>query len=152
MDIGISIVSLFASLISYIMVDYVWKYTFAKRFKSKTITSTMYGKQLSQLTSSLTKASKEVDRVLTELSLVASNREDAVQKLEVNLASLEQKEIDLKNRIQTLEKLPIPVADHFAKLIEAGEKGSARRDYLLFGAGVAVSTLIAIVLKLAGWG
>ena len=150
MDIGFSIFSVLASLTSYIMVDYVWKYFFAKRFGPKFKSSAVYSEQLSRLTSSLKKASREVDRVLNELSEVASDRERAVKKLESDLTSLERKEIDLKQRIDTLEKFPLPVADHFAKLIESGEKRSARRDYVLFGAGVLVSTGIAMILKLAG--
>jgi len=153
MDIVItSIGGVFASLISYILVDYVWKYFFAKRFTRVSKHGAIYSEQLSRLTSSLIKASKEVDRVLNELTEVASNRERAMKTLESNLASLEKKETDLKERIAILEQLPLPVADHFAGLIESGEKRSARRDYILFGAGVLVSTVIALILKLAGWG
>ena len=42
------------------------------------------------------------------------------------------------------------MAEHFAKLTEVGEKRSAKRDYLLFGAGVIVSVLTAIGLRLLG--
>lgn len=111
-----------------------------------------YSERLAKLTSSLTKASQEVDRVILELAQVAKGREDAVSKLENDLASLEKREKEIKQRIETLEKVPLPVADHFAKLIESGDKRSAKRDYLLFGAGVVLSTIIAVILKLAGWG
>jgi hypothetical protein len=46
-----------------------------------------------------------------------------------------------------LEKTPLAVAEHFAKLVAPGEKRSAMRDYLLFGAGVVVSTAIGIVIQ-----
>jgi hypothetical protein len=152
MDIITTITGVAASLTSYILVDYVWKYFFAKRFTRAPKRGEVYSEQLSQLTSSLIKASKEVDRVLKELTEVASNKEISMKTLESNLASLEKKETDLKERIATLERLPLPVAEHFANLIESGEKRSARRDYILFGAGVLVSTVIAVILKLAGWG
>jgi len=152
MEIFTSLFGVFASLISYILVDYVWKYLFAKRFARESKPGTYYSAQLKQLTSSLIKASKEVDRVLTELAEVSRDREHAVKNLENNLVSLEKKETELITKIESLENLPLPVADHFAKLIEGGEKRSARRDYLLFGAGVVVSTVIAIILKLVGWG
>jgi hypothetical protein len=48
------------------------------------------------------------------------------------LSSLEARKKELKEKIETLQKVPIPVADHFAKLIESGEKRNARRDYILF--------------------
>jgi ABC-type transporter Mla subunit MlaD len=150
MDIMNSFIAVLASMTSYILVDYVWKYF--SRFIRKPQSITSYGDKLNQLTSSLVKASKEVDRVLTELSEVTTNRENTIKNLEANLGSLEKTEIDLKQRIEALEKLPIPVAEYFAKLVASGEKRSARRDYLLFGAGVAVSTVIAIILKVAGIG
>ena len=150
MDVITFIVSALASMFSYFLVDYVLK--FSKRYILKPKQVFSYGLKLSELTSSLVNASKEVDRVLTEISAIATNREDTINKLELNLASLEKKETDLKRKIETLVKLPIPVAEHFAKLMESGEKRSARRDYLLFGAGVAVSTVIAIVLKISGVG
>ncbi len=107
-----------------------------------------YSERLSELTANLTKASREVDSVIGELAQVARGRESSIQKLETDLASLEAREKELKEKIETLQKVPIPVADHFAKLIESGEKRNARRDYVLFGAGVLVTTVIAIIIQL----
>jgi uncharacterized phage infection (PIP) family protein YhgE len=104
-----------------------------------------YSERLSALTDSLTKASREVDTVLGELAQVARNREAAVQQLEAGLKSMEEREKQLQERIAFLKDVPIPVAEHFAKLTEPGEKRSAWRDYILFGSGVVVSTVIAIV-------
>ncbi len=64
------------------------------------------------------------------------------------MASLENREKELKEKIEVLEKIPIPVAEHFAKLLESGERRSVRRDYLLFGAGVLVTTVITIAIQL----
>lgn len=107
-----------------------------------------YSQRLSELTTNLTKASREVDSILGELALVARSRESAVTKLESDLATLEAREKELKDKIEVLQKVPIPVAEHFAKLLESGEKRSARRDYVLFGAGVLVTTFIAIVIQI----
>lgn len=106
-----------------------------------------YTERLAELTHSLTRASTEVDAVLTELAQVARSRQSAVENLEANLATLESREKELKAKIEALETTPLPVAEHFAKLLEAGEKRSARRDYALFGAGVGVTTAVAIVLQ-----
>ncbi len=65
---------------------------------------------------------------------------------------MEGKEKAMNEKIELLSKTPLPVAQHFAELMRSSEKTSAKRDYMLFGAGVAVSTVIAIALKLFGWG
>jgi chromosome segregation ATPase len=111
-----------------------------------------YGERLSELTANLVKASRQVDEVLLELSQVARDREKAVKTLESDLAALESREKELKQTIDDLQKTPLPVAEHFAKLIASGERRSAWRDYMLFGSGVVLSTVIAIGLKLAGLG
>jgi len=107
-----------------------------------------YSERLSELTASLSKASAEVDSVLAELSRVAKERGDAVQRLETDLATLESREREIKERIETLQKTPIAVAEHFAKLLEPSERRSARRDFILFGAGAVVTTVIAVVIAL----
>lgn len=76
----------------------------------------------------------------------------SILSLEANLITLEGREKHLQQRIETLQCVPLPAAEHFAKLLESGEKKSAWRDYMLFGAGVLASTAIAIALKLAGLG
>jgi len=107
-----------------------------------------YSQRLSELTHSLTNASGEVDSLLKELGQVAKDKETSVCILEQGLAALEQKEQELKDRIKTLEDMPIPVAEHFARLMETGEKRNAMRDYILFGAGVIVTTVITIAITM----
>jgi hypothetical protein len=85
--------------------------------------------------------------VLAELAQVAKDRAHAVQQLETDLAIMSGRERELKERIDALEKTPLAVAEHFAKLVAPGEKRSAMRDYLLFGAGVVVSTAIGIAIQ-----
>jgi chromosome segregation ATPase len=84
-----------------------------------------YSERLAELTNSLTRSSKQVDTVLAELAHVAKERENAVRELETNLVSLEGREQDLKKRIDDLQKVPLPAIEHFAKLLESGEKRSA---------------------------
>ncbi len=107
-----------------------------------------YSDRLSELTSGLTKASSEVDGVLREMAQVAKERGASVKELEEGLADLEKREKELKEKIALLQSVPIPVAEHFARLVEPGEKRSARRDYLLFLAGVILTTIIAILLQI----
>lgn len=107
-----------------------------------------FSERLSELTESLTRASREVDSVLSEIAAVARAREASVKKLEIDLQALEGQEEQLKGRIEALQNTPLPVAEHFAALIASGEKRSAKRDYLLFGAGVVVSTILSIIIQL----
>ncbi|HWY07112.1 MAG TPA: hypothetical protein VNY24_09630 [Candidatus Acidoferrales bacterium] len=107
-----------------------------------------YGERLSELTASLTKASGEADTVLQELARVARDREASVHQLETELGTLESREKEMQAKIAALEKTPLPVAEHFAQLLEKRDRTSARRDYALFGAGVFVTTIIGIVLQL----
>jgi hypothetical protein len=76
------------------------------------------------------------------MAQVAKEREASVKELEEGLTDLEKREKELKEKIALLQSVPIPVAEHFARLVEPGEKRSARRDYLLFrrdeGRGLAI--------------
>jgi len=107
-----------------------------------------YGMRLAKLTASLSSASSEVDGILEELAEVAGIRESAVRKLEEDLQTLETRERELQVTIGALERTPLPVAERFAELLEHSEQQSRRRDYLLFGAGVVVTTVIAIIIQL----
>lgn len=142
MEIITSIIGVIASMLSYILVDYVFKF-WKKPKELKT-----YNDKLSKLTTNLMTASKEVDSILSELTIVAEEREKKVKNLDTELNLLKKKEAGLKNKIEALEKLPIPVADHFAAMLEGGEIKSKRRDYILFGAGVLVTTIISILLNI----
>jgi hypothetical protein len=53
----------------------------------------------------------------------------------------------LSQTIEQLQNVPLPAAEHLAKLIKKEGKGSALRDYALFVAGVVVSAIVSIVLK-----
>jgi chromosome segregation ATPase len=118
-----------------------------RRALGKPEPSRTHSERLSELTASLTTASAEVDSILRELSTVAREKEKSVKQLEVGLSSLQEKEQALKDKISALENTPLPVAEHFAKLVESGEKRSATRDYVLFGAGVVVTAVVTIIIQ-----
>ena len=107
-----------------------------------------YALRLSELTKKLEEASSEVDDVLQEIASVADNRQKTVEILERDLSQLEAKEVQLKEKITALENTPVEAAKHFAALVSEGEKRGAKRDYMLFGAGVLVSTLAAIAIQI----
>ena len=147
MDFTIEIIAAFTSLLagglaSSELIHKLIRYILGKETPPKT-----YSERLSKLTSSLTTASSQVDSVLHELSLVAREKGDTVKKLEAGLGELEKREKELKQKIEALQNVPLPVAEHFAKLVEPSERRSARRDYILFGAGVMVTTIITLLLQ-----
>ena len=143
-----TIIGALASLIGGLIVSSVTIQNLIRTLFHIEETKTSYSERLAELTTNLTKASREVDLILGELAQVAKSRESAVTKLESDLSGLESREKELKEKIEALQKVPIPVAEHFTKLLASGEKKSARRDYLLFGAGVLVTTFIAIVIQI----
>jgi hypothetical protein len=106
--------------------------------------------RVSKLAENLNRSSREVDSILKEIASVMADRQAAAAKLEEELSRHSQHESELKQRIDALKDVPIPVAEHFAKLTESGERRSARRDYLLFGAGVLTSIVTAIALRWVG--
>lgn len=110
--------------------------------------SVSYSERLATLIASLSKATREVDGILSELSDVAKDRAASVQALQTNLVALQGQERELRQQVELLQSIPVPVAEHFAKLVASGERRSARRDYMLFGAGVLVTTAITILLQL----
>ena len=153
LDVLVSLLSAIGSL----LLGGVATSTFFRRYieqlhKKSQESSETFGTRLSKLTQNLSKASKDVDEIMSEIAEIAKQRELSVKKLESDFSILQERERSLKERIESLEKVPMPAVEYFAKLIEAGEKRNAWRDYILFGAGVLVSTIIAIILKLSGVG
>ena len=140
------IIAAVASLVAGTLINF-FSDVINKILKKENKNKISYSEKLANLTENLVKASKEVDSVLSELSKVAQDREKSVLQLEIELSKMEKKEKELKEQIEQLQKTPLPVAEHFAKLIASGEKRSAKRDYLLFAAGVLVTTIITIIIQ-----
>ncbi len=142
-----AIFSIFAAIVFRLFSDF-----FSKGSSKKSTNIEHYSNRLAILTESLLKASAEVDNVLSELATVAVDREKTIKKLEVQLKLLEEDERNTQKRIQDLQSIPVSVADHFAAIVEQGveqgEKRSAKRDYLLFGLGVIITTVVSIILTL----
>jgi septal ring factor EnvC (AmiA/AmiB activator) len=146
-EVLIGALGLLASLLSAGVYELIQKLV-GRLFGAPKAPKKAYADRLAELTEDLTKASREVDAVLSELAQVAKERADAVKQLETDLTAMEGREKELKQTIETLERTPLAVAEHFARLVAPGERRSAMRDYLLFGAGVVVSTVIGIIVQL----
>ena len=107
-----------------------------------------FREKMEKLTASLSSASSEVDKILEEIQGVSQQREESLRNLEAKLTEFASREQQLKNRIETLEKIPLPAIEYFLHETERSERRSAIRDYILFGAGVIVSAIVSIILRL----
>jgi DNA repair exonuclease SbcCD ATPase subunit len=106
--------------------------------------------EVEQLLQQLSNSSLEIDKILSTLSNLAGERRNAIMELENQLAHLTSREEELREKVESLEKVPLPAAEHFAHLVELREKRNALRDYGLFLAGVLVSVFASILLKRYG--
>jgi hypothetical protein len=95
----------------------------------------------------LAEASRQMDIVVSKIQRYTAQRESAVQNLESQLSQLTAEEGELREKIRNLQAIPLPAAEYFAKLVDKGERSSAKRDYALFTAGVTVSVIVTIVLR-----
>jgi hypothetical protein len=94
---------------------------------------------------------KKSTKHLEKIASVSKERVDTVSRLERQLEELSIREKQTKERIDALQKVPLEAIQHLEKVLEKGDRRSAWRDYMLFGLGVVVSTLIAIILKFIGF-
>lgn len=95
-------------------------------------------------------ASTKMDEIVRSVQEYTKGREQAVSELQSRLGSLSQQEQELKERIHSLQDVPLPAAEYFASLVERREKRSAVRDYILFLVGVVVSAIVAVLLRKFG--
>ena len=107
-----------------------------------------YGDRVQELSKELKRASAEFDAVLQEMTEVSQDRGQVLERLESRLNQMKEREKEMQDRIQALEGVPLPAMEYFLQAMEKGERRSALRDYLLFGAGVVVSTFVALILSL----
>jgi len=144
--IGGMTAGILAALLSY-LIEPIWR----RWFRKETIVPQVsYKDKISKLIESLSKASDNIDSIMREIAEVGQQRETAITQLEKHLKSLSKQEKQLKEKINALEKVPLPAIEYFAKTTEKSERKSALRDYILFGAGVVVSALFTILFRFFG--
>jgi hypothetical protein len=150
MDIFSAVLAALSSLIAAVLFALLQKAS-KSLFPTKGEVQISYGEKMVELTRGLNEASRNVDRILEEMSQVSNQRQETIAELENQLQSLTEREKQLKERVDNLEKVPLPAIEYFVAEIQKGEKRSAWRDYILFGSGVVVSTIATILLKVF-WG
>jgi len=142
------VVSIAAALISLLAGGVASSDVFKKlilKLLGKKAPPKTYAERLSELTANLTKASAEVDQVITELAQVSKDREKAVRDLETGLGQLEKREKELKEKIEILQNVPLQWRNILLDLLSP-----ARREALvgtMFCLGQGLSSLRSLRLS-----
>ncbi|MGF7041045.1 hypothetical protein [Mucilaginibacter lappiensis] len=110
-----------------------------------------YADRINKTLESLRKASDEMAIATNEFNDIMNEKQGTIAVLEKKLSELSDKELEMKTKIETLQKVPIEALAYFEGILVKGDKRNAYRDYILFGAGVIVSVAITIVLKKMGY-
>jgi predicted transcriptional regulator len=116
----------------------------SKETGSKTTTTG----DLTRLVKDLNKTSNELDNFLAEVVQVAKGRAEATAKLQAEINRLEQAEEEYLVRIETLKNEPLRVINDLLNELHPNQIRTPRRDFMLFVAGVVVSTIVSVVLGL----
>ena len=105
-------------------------------------------RSLEELAQELNILAQEFDHAFNETKEIANNRTSALATLETELATLSKKETEMKIRVSELEKVSIPAVEYLLQATEKSERRSAKRDYLLFVAGVVASAVVSIIMRI----
>ena len=119
----------------------------SRRTKEKGSRATSTG-DLARLVNGLNKTSLELDRILAQIVEVAQNRADAATKLQAEMKRLEEAEEEYLVRIETLKNEPLQIVNDLLNEFEPNRIRTPRRDFMLFLAGVVVSVIISVGLRL----
>jgi DNA repair exonuclease SbcCD ATPase subunit len=125
------------------------------------------GYRVNELAENLRRDSSELNGLLVEMQAITERRLSDVSEQEKKLQELTDREVSLKERIASLEATRPEAVEEFVRLLQRQqaeaearaqvqqktlEIRSARRDYILFLAGVLASVVVAIVLSSLGVG
>jgi peptidoglycan hydrolase CwlO-like protein len=124
----------------------------SRRSRERGLKATSTG-DLTRLVQGLNKSSLELDKILEQIVEVAHHRAEAATNLQAEMKRLEQAEEEYLIRIETLKNEPLRVINDLLNELEPNRIRTPRRDFMLFAAGVVVSTLVSIVwsyLRLGG--
>jgi hypothetical protein len=103
---------------------------------------------LSRMVNGLNKTSNELDKILAQIVEVAQDRAQAATNLQAQMKKLEEAEEEYLVRIEILKNEPLRVMSDLLNELQPNQIRTPRRDFMLFLAGVVVSTLVSILLGL----
>nr|WP_299033462.1 hypothetical protein [uncultured Tenacibaculum sp.] len=128
--------------------DTNWSKILEKIFVFDSNKNKPFKERLSESLETLKNATGEIDNVIEEISKISQEKHQTIEKLESQLGELETKETELRDKITTMEKVPVESIKHFEEILNKGNKRSAKRDYIIFTLGIVLTTVIAIVLNI----
>ena len=103
---------------------------------------------MKDLTSRLVEASQAVDQVLTEMAEANQRQETILNQQTERMDALSASEKQLQQRIESLQEVPLPVADYFVELNRKAqqeqEKKRVSRDYKLVIISAVLSAAITV--------
>jgi cell division protein FtsB len=105
-----------------------------------------------KLLNDLSSTAATMDKIVAEIAQLTQERQATITKLETDLVELSRREEELKGRIKVLENVPVPALMYFEEMLKKQERPTMRRDYVLFLAGVVVTSVITVLLKRFGLG
>ena len=143
---GVMLQLLITILIGFILliIEYI---VISRRSKEAGSKATTTGDR-SRLVNGLDKTSNELDQILAQIVEVAQNRAEAAIKLQAEMKRLEEAEEAYLVQIEILKNEPLRVVSDLLKDLHPNEIRTPRRDFMLFLAGVVVSAIVSIVLRL----
>jgi predicted transcriptional regulator len=103
---------------------------------------------LSRLVNGLNKTSNELDKILAQIVEVSQNRAEAATNLQAEMKKLEEIEEEYLVRIEILKNEPLRVVSDLLSELQPNQIRTPRRDFMLFMAGVVVSAVISLVVRL----
>ena len=103
---------------------------------------------LSRMVNGLNKTSNELDKFLAQIVEVAQDRAEAATNLQAQMKRLEEAEEEYLVRIEILKNEPLRVMGDLLNELQPNQIRTPRRDFMLFLAGVVVSTIVSILLGL----
>lgn len=120
---------------------------FLSKFFEVDINEKSYKQRFSKTILTLDKVFLEVEKATNEFNQLMKEKKRGVDFLEKRLEILSGEEQQLKEKVETLQRVPIEAIPYFEEMMSKGEKRSAYRDYILFISGIAVSIIITLILK-----
>jgi hypothetical protein len=110
----------------------------------------LQGEYFRDLSLELQEKLAEVGEISQNLQWASEDWQQRYSVFESKLALLSEKEKELQAKVESLGQIPLPAMDYFKAQLDQGERSAARRDYLLFGAGILATVALSLVLKLLG--
>jgi hypothetical protein len=122
-----------------------------KRFGTKKVPEKFdYNAKIEASVKMMKRSSGEINTLIAELEEFSGEQRRRVQEMEMALEKLNREEQELSKRMEAMKSVSVPAAEHFAAIMQKENSRGAKRDYLLFAAGVVASIIVSIVLKMTG--